>query len=129
MLSPTDLHEEALFLSTAQPVTLHMSIFPSSAGLPNSTHHETVRTATSGLCEPMLRQRTSLDKRESEVVRTRMRPLCRLELVWRVCEVSVNGTTTTFGASGNGRRVGASMVGEERVRQVFANALRDVFCQ
>jgi hypothetical protein len=130
MLSPTNLHNNALFLSTAQPVTLRTNVFP---GLPNFTHHEAVRTATSVLCEHMLRQRTGLDKRESEVVRTRMRPLCRLELVWRESEVSINGSATALGASGsgNGRRIGASMVEEGRVQRLFANALRDgyVLCQ
>ena len=131
MLSLTNLHDDALFPSTAQPVTQNTSVFLSSAGLPNSTHHEAVRTATSALCEQMLRQRTGLDKRESEAVRTRMRPLSRLELVWRESGVSINGSAPTLGASGDGRRVGASMVGEERVRRLFAKALRDgyVLCQ
>jgi hypothetical protein len=79
----------------------------------------------------MLRQRTNLDKRESEEVRVRMRPLNRLELVWRESQVIMNGSTTSFGASGDGIGIGANIVGEERAQRLFAKALRDgyVLCQ
>ena len=79
----------------------------------------------------MLRQRTDLDKRESEEVRVRMRPLGRLELVWRESEVSMDESATPLGASGNRMGVSADVVGEERVQRLFAKALRDgyVLCQ
>ena len=130
MLWPTDLHDDAHLLSTTQPVTHYTGVFPSSVVLP-STHHEAVRTATSVLCEQMLRQHTGLDKRESEEVRRRMRPLSRLELVWRECALSKHGSATPLGASENKMGVSANVVGEERVHRLFAKSLRDgyVLCQ
>ena len=129
MFPPTNLHDDARFPSTVQQITHCTTTLPPSTALPDATHYEAVRTATSVLCEQMLRQRTGLDKRKSEEVRVRMRPLSRLELVWRESEVSMNGSATPLSASE--MRVGASMVGEERVQRLFANALRDgyVLCQ
>jgi len=106
---------------------------PSSTSHSNSTHYEAVRTATSVLCEVMLRQPMDPDVVESEEVRVRMRALGRLELVWRENEVStgMKGNATPLGASGNGMGAGAGIVGEEKLQRVFAKALRDgyVLCQ
>jgi hypothetical protein len=131
MPSPTNRHEDASFPFTT--LTHRTTALPSgpSAGFPSSTHYEVVRTATLVLCEQMLRQRARLDKRESEEVRVRMRPLGRLGLVWRESAISMNETAALPGVSGNGMRVGADMVGEERAQRLFAKALRDgyVLCQ
>jgi hypothetical protein len=131
MPSQTNRHEDASFPFTT--LTHRTPVLPSgpSTGFSSSTHYEVVRTATLVLCEQMLRQRARLDKRESEEVRVRMRPLGRLELVWRESVVSMNGTAAPPGDSGNGMRVGADMVGEERAQRLFAKALRDgyVLCQ
>ena len=131
MLSPTDRHAEALLPSTALKHHTTALASGSSNSLPSSAHYEALRTATSVLCEQMLRQRTGLDKRELEEVRVRMRPLGRLELVWRESVVSTNGSATALGASANKMGVGANVVGEERARRLFAKALRDgyVLCQ
>jgi hypothetical protein len=104
---------------------------PSSTRHSNSTHYEAVRTATSVLCEVMLRQPMDPNVRESEEVKVRMRALGRLELVWRENEVSMKGNATPLGASGNGMGAGAGIVGEEKVQRLFAKALRDgyVLCQ
>ena len=94
-------------------------------------NYEAVRTATSVLCEEMLRQRKGLDARESEEVRVRMRALGRLELVWRGDDVPMNGSMISLGASGTETGAFTGMVGEERVQRMFAKALRDgyVLCQ
>ena len=94
-------------------------------------NYEAVRTATSVLCEEMLRQRKNLDARESEEVRVRMRALGRLVLVWRGSDIPINESTISLGTSGTEMGAGTSMVGEERVQRLFAKALRDgyVLCQ
>jgi hypothetical protein len=131
MSSLTNWYEDALLPSTALKHHTTALASGSSVDLPSSAHYEAVRTAIYVLCEQMLRQRTGLNKRESEEVRVRMRPLSRLELVWRESAVSTNGSAIPFGASGNRMGVSANVVGEERVQRLFAKALRDgyVLCQ
>lgn len=127
MLPWTNPHEHASFLTNPQAHRATLS--RSSTGLSNSVNYEAVRTATSVLCEEMLRQRKGLNTRESEEVRVRMRGLGRLELVWGGNDVPMNGSMVSLGASDIG--AGTSMVGEERVQRLFAKALRDgyVLCQ
>ena len=131
MPSLSNRHEDVLLPSTSPTHRTTALSSKSSVGLQGSAHYEVVRAATSVLCEQMLRQRIDLDKRESEEVRIRMRPLGRLEIVWRESQVYVNGSTTSFGASGDGLGIGANIVGEERAQRLFAKALRDgyVLCQ
>jgi len=129
MLPWTNLHEHAPF--PTNPLAHRTTVSRSSPGPSNSMNYEAVRTATSVLCEEMLRQRKGLDAREAEEVRLRMRGLGRLELVWRGGDVPVNGSVISLGTSGTEMGAGTSMVGEERVQRLFAKALRDgyVLCQ
>lgn len=132
MSSRTTRYEDALLPSAAlKHHHTNALASGSSTGLPSSAHYEAVRTAISVLCEQMLRQRTGLDKFELEEVRVRMRPLSRLELVWRESAVSTHGSATPLGVSRNRTGASASVVGEERVQRLFAKALRDgyVLCQ
>ena len=90
--------------------------------------------ATAVLCKEMLRpgQHTGFGIRESEEVEVRMRALARLERVWGKSGAYADGNVAQSGATGSGIIGGsASMVGEERERRLFTEALRDgyVLCQ
>ena len=108
-------------------------VLPSSTtGVSNPQHYEAVHTATFMLCKAIPHHQTGLKKRELEVVRTRMRALRRLEIVWGQDdkEAPTNVSTTSLGAPGNGSSLD-SIVMEERAQRSFAKALQDgyLLCQ